>query len=172
MLSKIEIIFFVSYEINCLSRAKSQLLTEVIFWYNKRKLYLNFEMKKVAAIFLTILYLIPSIGFSMDLHFCGSNVTEVSIQKSLDKDCVCGKSSSKCCKEIHLEVKLDASQKVSSSLVVSKKVNEIKVFRNAFLVSELLTSSTPKNNFVYYDPLSFSSLQKHPVYITNSSLLL
>ena len=130
-------------------------------------------MKKVAAIFLTILYLIPSIGFSMDLHFCGSNVTEVSIQKSLGKDCVCGKrSSSKCCKEIHVEVKLDASQKVSSSLVISKKVNEIKVFRNAFLVSDLFTSSTPKNNFVYYDPLRFSSLQKHPVYLTNSSLLL
>jgi len=130
-------------------------------------------MKKVAATFLTILYLIPSIGFSMDLHFCGSSVTEVSIQKSLDKKCVCGKmSNSKCCKEVHVEVKLDASQKVSSSLVFTKKVSEIKIFRNAFLVSELFTSSSPKNKFVYYDPISFSSVQKHPVYLTNSSLLL
>ena len=64
------------------------------------------------------------------------------------------------------------AQKVSSSLVVSKKVNEIKVFRNAFLVSELFTSSSQKNSFVYYDPLRFSSLQKHPVYLINSSLLL
>jgi len=130
-------------------------------------------MKKVAAIFLTFLYLIPSIGFTMDLHFCGSNVTEVSIQKSLDKNCVCGKrSSSKCCKEIHVEVKLDASQKVASSLVVSKKVNEVKLFVLNIFSSELFTSSSQKNSFIYYDPLRFSSLQKHPVYLTNSSLLL
>ncbi len=130
-------------------------------------------MKKVAVIFLTMLYLIPSIGFSMDLHFCGSNVTEVSIQKSLDKKCVCGKmSNSKCCKEVHVEVKLDASQKASSTLVVSQKVNEVKLFITNIFSSELFSSSPQKNSFIYFDPLRFSSLQKHPVYLTNSSLLL
>jgi hypothetical protein len=130
-------------------------------------------MKKVAAIFLTILYLIPSTGFSMDLHFCGSNVTNVSIQNAQAKKCVCGKmSSTKCCKEIHVEVKLDASQKAASTLEVSKKVIEIKLFINNLFSSELFTASAQKNSFIYYDPLRSSSLQKHPVYLTNSLLLL
>ncbi len=130
-------------------------------------------MKKVAAIFLVFLYLIPSIGFSMDLHFCGSSVTNLSIQKKLDKDCICAKKSAKnCCKEIHLEVKLDVSQKAASTLEVSKKVSEIKLFINNIFSSELFTSSSQKNSFIYYDPLRSSSLQKHPVYLTNSLLLL
>ena len=128
-------------------------------------------MKKIAAIFLVFLYLIPSVGFSMDLHFCGGNVTGVSIQKALDKDCVCGKkASSKCCKEVHVEVKLDDSQKVASSLIVSKKVNEIKLFRNAFQTSESLTI-IKINSTVYY-PLSFQVSLNKPVYIINSALLL
>lgn len=129
-------------------------------------------MKKIAAIFLVFLYLIPSIGFSMDLHFCGGNVTAVSIQKALDKDCVCGKkASSKCCKEVHVEVKLDDSQKAASSLIVSKQVNEIKLFTKAFPETESIILSLA-NYTVYYYPSHFQVFLNKPVYIMNSALLL
>jgi hypothetical protein len=129
-------------------------------------------MKKIAAIFLVFLYLIPSVGFSMNLHFCGGNVTGVSIQKTIDKDCVCGKkASSKCCKEVHVEVKLDDSQKAASSLIVSKQVNEIKLFRNAFPNTESINFSSA-NHTVYYYPSRFQVSLNKPVYIMNSALLL
>jgi hypothetical protein len=130
-------------------------------------------VKKVAVIFLTILYLIPSIGFSMDLHFCGDKISTVSMQNAPLQKCVCGKmSSSKCCKEIHVEVKLNTSQKASSTLVTTPKITELKLFINNIFSSDLFSSSLPKNSFVYFDPLRFTSLQKHPVYLTNSLLLL
>ena len=56
-------------------------------------------MKKILILFFSILYLVVTTGFSINMHFCGDNLIELSINSSTKEENCCGKKEIKkgCC---------------------------------------------------------------------------
>lgn len=66
-------------------------------------------MKRFAALFLLFSYLLSSPGLVYSMHFCGQELTAVSVAQDGDTNCCCqdtGKPAGRCCHD----------QKVSSAL--------------------------------------------------------
>ncbi len=69
-------------------------------------------MKKSLFLFITFIYLIPSIGFGIDLHWCGKKVHFVSINSTHEKRCACKqKMKPGCCKDKYISFKLSSYHK-------------------------------------------------------------
>jgi len=66
--------------------------------------------KRSGAIVLTMLYLITALGFALNLHYCGKNITAVRIDAPV-KGCKTNMMSSKmkCCSEKHIDIKIKDS---------------------------------------------------------------
>ncbi len=69
-------------------------------------------MKKIAAIFILVMYLVPALGFSMTTHFCGGELASISFYNTTDNTCTCGNEmmSSDCCKNIIMHAEFSDSQ--------------------------------------------------------------
>lgn len=77
-------------------------------------------MKRIAVIFLMLLYLTPSIGFSVTVHYCGGKIASVSFFDGKAK-CKCGNKKMKkdCCKNEKLTVQLNDEQQKNNTSVFS-----------------------------------------------------
>ena len=68
-------------------------------------------IKRSGAIVLSILYLVTAMGFALNLHFCGDQVTSVKINAPVKNCMALSKCKSKCCASKHLDIKVkDAHQ--------------------------------------------------------------
>jgi hypothetical protein len=83
-------------------------------------------MKRIAAILLMILYVVPVVGVTVSAHYCGSINTSVSYNPfDTTHKCLCGsmKMQDNCCKDQNSIMKLDndqhKTQQVTLSLVKS-----------------------------------------------------
>jgi hypothetical protein len=77
-------------------------------------------MKRIALILFVFIYLLPSVGFSINVHWCGNKVNSISIGHLKADVCPCGKKMKRnCCKDFHTFVKLNGSHKASSTLSVN-----------------------------------------------------
>lgn len=114
-----------------------------------------------------VFYLIPSIGFSIDVHWCGKKLKIVSFDAAHEKNCPCSKKRAKgCCKDVHVSLKLTDSQKTSTE-VTSPSNGFVK---HLTATIPCLISLSPRHNFVFnfsrYHAPPFKS--KEPVYLLNS----
>jgi hypothetical protein len=86
-------------------------------------------MKKIAIILFTVFYLIPVVGFSINMHWCGNNLTSVKIGTPFDTTCnSCQKGMQRsCCKNTSLLIKFSDNQSkpVTSS---QSTINCFKIF--------------------------------------------
>jgi hypothetical protein len=126
-------------------------------------------MKKIIVILLTFLYLIPAIGFSIDVHWCGSKIQAVSIQTSHKKQCPCRMEMPKgCCKDLHQVIKLTDNQCLASTLSVPNN-NFIIHFTNvSHLPLKLSFTQVKIFDFSnYHAPPGASEL---PLYLSNRIL--
>lgn len=123
-------------------------------------------MKKFITILLTICYLLPAVGFSMDLHWCGKSVKIVTINSSHQKKCPCGKKMpSKCCKDVHVSVKITDNQKASAQLSAPQN-NFVKQISTCIIALVLTPfSDNCLNDFSCYHAPPFKT--KQPAYISN-----
>ena len=124
-------------------------------------------MRKLVNILLVVFYLIPVIGFSVDLHKCGKKIRVVSINASHETKCPCGSEMPfGCCKDFHVSVKLTDNQKTTSQLYIPKN-NFVKQLSTIYSFSVLVPpSQVIVFDFVNYHAPPFKS--KQPVYLTNS----
>jgi hypothetical protein len=132
-------------------------------------------MKRLIAIFLLCFYLIPSIGFSVNLHWCCNKISSVSfwgIQPNTCKSCKtqktktsCGKNQIKkgCCKNIQIAVKITDNQKGTPSTTV--KDNSIKRIDHSALILPFNLFS-PKETFDFSNYHAPPQIGKLPVYLT------
>ena len=125
-------------------------------------------MKRIATILLTFFYLIPAIGFSFDIHWCGNKVRSVSIIKAHGEKCPCGmKMKAGCCKDVHTNIKLSESQKGSSQIVSPN--NSITKYLTEFSIKNNLTLY-PKTDVIdianYHSP---PAIRRLPVFLLNSN---
>jgi hypothetical protein len=97
---------------------------------------------------LLVLYISSTAGFAMNLHFCGSKLSEVKFNSQTNKQC-CKKESaaSKCCKNKHLNLKVSDEHQAS----VHGKAPDAASF-------QLLPISSGEVVFNYADIVSGSAL--------------
>jgi hypothetical protein len=75
-------------------------------------------IKRTAALLLTMAYAITAVGFAFDLHYCCNRLASVTINSPVKSCDMAAASKSKCCKNIHVEIKVkDAHQAESGSWV-------------------------------------------------------
>ncbi len=111
-----------------------------------------------------MMYLIPAIGLSVNLHKCGKKIKVINLNSSHETKCPCGKEMPlNCCKDIQLMVKLNDNHKVAQS-TPAINLNFVKLFTAAFYLSEvfqrLQLSDTSFEN--YHSP---PDLHRQAVYL-------
>lgn len=129
-------------------------------------------MKKLAAILLILCYLVPAIGTTLVMHYCGGELDSVSILSTDENRCSCGSESMKkdCCKDELVVLKIkDTEQSIKSSTTQPRFIVKEPA------ATELLLQS------VYFNPVSLSFSQSylyppgaatHPVYLVNKVFLI
>ena len=124
-------------------------------------------MRKLLSALLIFLYILPAVGFSMDIHWCGKKLKLVAFDSPHEKKCPCKKEMpSGCCKDAHVSVKLADNQKIPTQLTISNK-SFIKIFK-AFISFSVptLKSHALAFDFTRYHAPPYKS--KLPVYLANS----
>lgn len=123
--------------------------------------------RRLAILIFLLLYLGTSVGFAMDLHFCGTRLAVVQINASVKKACCKQekkKAVNKCCKNKRVEVKVsEQSKTVSLSKVPSAAGFDLFLLP----VSELRITALPVTQlaiFSYRGPPQVSSI---PLVIKN-----
>lgn len=123
-------------------------------------------MKKISIIFLTALYMLPAIGFTINIHLCSGKISSVNIH-TLNKNggCACTEKmpTKGCCKDIHTIIKLDSNQKVSAQLTIPKNHSGKEIFGFLQSIQTCPFSGVAFINSLNYIPPSFNG--KHPVYL-------
>ncbi len=76
-------------------------------------------MKKAAAILLFFLYVIPAVGINVSVHYCGGQISSVSLGLNNTDSCVCGskKMDKSCCNDKQLSVKEESNHYKSSEVI-------------------------------------------------------
>lgn len=123
-------------------------------------------MKKLLAILVMLLYIVPAVGVNVSAHFCGGYpVTESSSKEQ--KSCFCGSKSMKksCCKNKQQLLKIDDTQQ-NSELPVQKFSNPFYAVFSipAELASVIFTSYT---NAIGQRLPKPPSLYREPIYLLN-----
>jgi len=82
-------------------------------------------MKKITALLLMISYLIPVIGLSVKQHYCGGELTSISILFSDSHSCSCVKKPMKkdCCKNKTTILKLTDTQNFTKKVAINFSKN-------------------------------------------------
>ncbi len=124
-------------------------------------------MKRIVVIFLTLFYLLPAVGFSINVHWCGGKVSSVAIEIIGNEKCDCGKEMKKgCCKDIKTIVKLTDNQKRTTQLSVPQN-NQVKHVSelSSLLVQQISLLQATAIRFTHYH--SQPSNCKSSVYLSN-----
>lgn len=76
-------------------------------------------MKKLGIILFLVCYLFSASGFSINLHYCGGKIKNVSLFHTDEEGCCKGKmKKAGCCKEKNVSVKIKDAQSHQSALQV------------------------------------------------------
>lgn len=122
-------------------------------------------MKKITALFLMFLYLIPAIGVTVSAHHCDGKITSVSLKFFDTHKCPCGDKAMKkdCCKDEAKTFKLSNEQQKAQTLSCNLKISgEFQyvalpvinlICRDNFFSTTDYTNSHPPDDL------------KHPLYI-------
>ena len=124
-------------------------------------------LKRIAVILFSILYLIPAVGVSLDLHKCGKKIKVIAVNAPHGAKCPCGTDMPfDCCKDIHLSVQIKDEQKTSEAIIVSHTG-----YFNLIAIPVELSIGAPSSQVEVFDFTSYHAppfKSKQPVYLTNS----
>lgn len=76
-------------------------------------------MKRFIAILVTVFYLFPSIGYSIDIQWCCNKISGVSFSPVKTAKCNICTTPKHCCKHTHIVVKIQDSQHSSSTTEIT-----------------------------------------------------
>ena len=78
-------------------------------------------MKRIVAIILFFLYVIPAIGINISVHYCGGEISSVSFGSGYVEKCACGSKKMKtdCCKNKQISFKLKSDQQKTSHVALN-----------------------------------------------------
>lgn len=120
--------------------------------------------------FITKVYLITALGFTLNLHFCGNVLAAVKLN-SPAKTCEQPSAAKKCCKEKQIDIKVkDAHQAESPSLMMKLFGFEISKIPFGDFVLSAQQALLNKLNATPPPPPPPPSSGKEAQYIKNCSL--
>ena len=78
-------------------------------------------IKRIAVLSLLLVYICTTVGFALNLHFCGTKISNIGINQSSQKPC-CSKETEtkpdKCCKDKQVKIKiLDQQQTIQTAKI-------------------------------------------------------
>lgn len=109
-------------------------------------------MKKTIFILLVFTHLLSSVGFSMNVHQCGSNKSYTLIGLSLGSYCSCDHEDQShlknCCKDKKIVVKAQKKECISNKIFIVKYISEIDFLPHSFKFTKL--ELPEKNNITVF----------------------
>lgn len=126
-------------------------------------------MKRLSLIFLTVLYLIPSIGVCIQAHYCGGKLASVSFTGSNVQGCQCGskKKMKNCCKDKTFSFKIKDTQHNSSQLTADFKTFQFQPIILAFQDFQFLPSAISESFYYSHHP---PDVVTDPLFLLNRTL--
>jgi hypothetical protein len=77
-------------------------------------------IKKLSASFLVVLYLITATGFALNLHYCCSQITSVTVNSPAQSRSGLAMCKMKCCRDKHIVVKVKDAHQAEATSFLSK----------------------------------------------------
>ena len=125
-------------------------------------------LKRLIILFFVFAYLVPAIGFSVDVHWCGKSVRVVDLNSVHQARSPCKTNMPKgCCKDKHILMKLTDAHKNFTSVNNLKSFTSVKVQGPIFINSLISDFPIFVFDFSKYHAPPFKS--KEPPYLTNST---
>jgi hypothetical protein len=78
--------------------------------------------KKLSASFLVVLYIITATGFALNLHYCCTDITSVSINLPIKSSGTFAVCKMNCCHDRHIEVKVKDAHQAQPQLFLTKTI--------------------------------------------------
>ncbi|WP_259065515.1 HYC_CC_PP family protein [Mucilaginibacter sp. X4EP1] len=79
-------------------------------------------IKRIGASLLVLLYLITATGFALNLHYCCSEITSVTVSPAAKNYSSFAIGKMKCCQDKHIEVKVKDAHQVQAQSFLAKTV--------------------------------------------------
>ena len=127
-------------------------------------------MNKIAAIFISILYLLVSVGVAVDIHSCEGEIQNIGLFGS-DNKCCCPDDDSTlhCCKDESVFVQFYNDQQLVKQ--------QVKIPLNTLVtINNQAVNINTKNPAVLKEKFNVTSLakpppKKHPIWLVTNSLI-
>jgi hypothetical protein len=101
-------------------------------------------LKKVTYIFISILLLTTTMGFSVSRHYCNNKIVEIKIDKVADTCC----DDDTCCSTETIVVQLQEDATSAANVIIPAQV-ELSTFISAFIV--LFNIHQPESEIVSFN---------------------
>ncbi len=99
--------------------------------------------KRIAVLAFSLLYLSTTVGFALNLHFCGNHLATIQLNSPLKKTCCKKETKSKpdkCCKDRHVKVKVSDQQQALSDFKIPPATSlDLFLFSNQLLAFNAIT---------------------------------
>lgn len=129
-------------------------------------------MKKASIILLLLCYLMPSIGMSVSVHYCGGKLASVSLMGSAEGRCACGKKPMKknCCKDKTTTFKIKCSQDLCEQTFVhgDKRFKHLPIVFSTIYLNYISVFSHQRIPFDHPPPLQ----KEQTIYLLNGVFLI
>lgn len=127
-------------------------------------------MKKTIIIFLSVFYLILASGFTLNLHYCGGKLKDVSLFSNNEDGCCGSKKKSKgCCKNETTVVKVKDSHNSSNVAKLNSPNITLAHIIPSQLLFKLLHIDEAYVSSNYHDP---PVLYDNPLYLKHRVLII
>jgi len=123
-------------------------------------------MKKATIILLMLLYLIPAIGVTVSVHYCGGRLASVSLNPSdTEHKCPCGSKKMKkdCCKDVVNTLELDDDQKRPQPMLLN--IGAIAIAHHVVACTQAFNHKSPAISAEFEHCSHPPDDLKHPLYL-------
>ena len=128
-------------------------------------------MKKSLLILLACFYLVAASGITLNLHYCGGKLKEVSLFASNDDDGCCGnkKRSKGCCSEKNALIKVKDNHFSNASIKIDNQVAKVLIPQLSYVLINYLSAGFDfKPRYSHSPPVHYDK----PIYLKNRVLII
>lgn len=113
-------------------------------------------MKKFVVTLLLLLYLIPTFGVNVAVHYCGGEISSIFFGSTTADKCACGSKKMKknCCRDKNFSFEVDDDQSKTQVVDISflESFNIQAVLPKAFLFDSQYISLVTEEDYFYHPP--------------------
>ncbi len=96
--------------------------------------------KRLLSILLFLLYVIPSIGISGSVHYCGGEVAAIVIIPTDEHPCACNPHEPMedgCCKDKNFTIKIKDNHKSANAKIIINNISDVAIPHSTFSIAKL-----------------------------------